>query len=140
MQNFRKEVPINNLVIGEKYYASGKNKEWFIGVFSEYWINTSGYLMVRFSNTFYYTSMFTIYIGSREQDIAGFYWRVFDKYEQQSFKYYNNSLFTIVQKKELLDRYILRERRQYHIGLTGSTKLGKWLPYNIVREIIKYII
>lgn len=47
-----KEVDIRKLVIGEKYYAvcNYKEYEWFRGVFTEYWTNTSGYLILRFRN------------------------------------------------------------------------------------------
>ena len=137
-----KEVDIRKLVIGEKYYAVSncKEEEWFRGVFTEYWTNTSGYLMLRFRNSFFQYSCFSCYIGSREENIEGLYWRVFDRDDQQTFKYYNESKFTTVQKKELTTRYCLRERRQYERGLTGSTKLGVWIPRNIIRKIIQYIL
>ena len=141
MLPFRKEVNIRNLVPGEKYYAIGRTEhEWFRGIFTEYWTNISGYLMVQFHNSFYHTLKFSSYTGSCEEHITGLYWRVFDQNIQQSFKYYNESLFTTTQKKELSSRYILRERRQYERGLTGSTKLGKWLPRNIVCKIRQYIV
>ena len=64
-------VDIRKLVIGEKYYAAGNYKEdtWFRGVFTEYWTNTSGYLMLRFRNSFFQYSCFSCYIGSREENI-----------------------------------------------------------------------
>jgi hypothetical protein len=139
---YRKEVHIRNLVIGEKYYAAGNYKEddWFRGVFTEYWTNTSGYLMLRFRNSFFHTTYFSCYVGSREEQTEGLYWRVFDQDNQQSFKYYNESRFTSAQKKELSTRCVLRERRQYERSLTGSTKFGIWIPRSIVLKIRQYII
>ena len=136
-----KEVHINDLVIGEKYYAAGNNRkdEWFRGVFTEYWTNTSGYFMLRFRNSFFHASNFSCYIGSREDQTEGLYWRVFDQDDQQSFKYYNESRFTTVQKKELSTRCVLRERRQYERGLTGSTNFNIWIPRSIVLKIVQYI-
>ncbi len=137
---FRKEVSIHNLIPGEKYYAIGNNDEqWFRGVFSEYWTNINGYQMLRFHDAFYHAGTFSMHIGSREQDIAGLYWRVFEHDIQQSFRYYQNSRFNNAQKKELSTRSILRERRQYSRGLTGSTTVGTSLPHDIVREIVTYI-
>jgi hypothetical protein len=75
-----------------------------------------------------------MHIGSREQHIAGLYWRIFERDEDQSFQYYHDGRFTRTQKKELLARYVLRERRQYKRGLIG------WLPSHLVSELIKYII
>ena len=71
----------------------------------------------------------------------GLYWRVFEPHcGKQSYKYYRVSQFTEAEKKELLERCILRERRQYERGLTGTTNKDMWLPRDLVREIsLRYL-
>ena len=140
MQPFQKEVNIQNLVQGEKYYAkhSDMHDIWFRGVFSEYFTNEVGYNMVRFHNTFYQACTIGLYVGSKEQNIRGLYWRIFDY--NQSFKFYTESRFTTSEKKELSSRCLMRERRQYELSLTGSTKVGLRLPSVIVRKIRQYIL
>ena len=126
MEPFQKEVSIQNLVQGEKYYAKHNtiNNMWFRGVFSEYWINEVGFNMVRFHNTFYQACTIGLYVGSKKQ----------------YFKFYTESRFTTSEKKELSSRYLMRERRQYERSLTGSTKCGSRLPRVIVRKIREYIL
>jgi predicted nucleotidyltransferase len=69
----------------------------------------------------------------------GLYLRVFES-GFQSYKYYRASRFTKKEKKEILERSVLYERRQYERGLTGSTPNNLWFPRDLVREIsLKYL-
>jgi hypothetical protein len=146
------EVPIRNLVPGEKYYAFSENRlggaittamrgARFRGTFTEYWTNQAGYTMVRFHDTIYESKDDTYYYGSPEECPHGLYLRVFAaEHGQQSFKYYRAERFTAAEKKELLTRHILRKRRRYERGLTGTTVAGLWIPRDLVREIsLKYL-
>jgi hypothetical protein len=135
------EVSIYELVPGEEYcaFSNGLGSQ-FRGIFTEYWTNIAGYQMLRFHSAIYkdiygYTSSF----GTSDRCPHGLYWRVFETREQ-SYKYYKTSRFTSKQKKELVTRYVLRERRQYERGLTGSTPNDLWFPRDLVREIsLKYL-
>ena len=43
-------------------------------------------------------------------------------------------------KKEILERSVLYERRQYERGLTGSTSNDLWFPRDLIRVIsLKYL-
>jgi len=135
-----KEIHILELKSGEKYYGfSTRNDSRFRGVFTDYWKNTVGYKIVHFHDGFYESSCFTQTYGSFEDFGIGLFWRVFE-IGHQSYKYYRVSRFTEAEKKELLERCILRERRQYERGLTGTTNKDKWLPRDLVREIsLRYL-
>jgi len=138
-----KEIHILELKSGEKYYGFSTNNDnsRFRGVFTDYWINTAGYKMVHFHNGFYKSAPFTQTYGPFEEFGMGLFWRVFEPHlGVQSYKYYRVSRFTEAEKKELLERCILRERRQYERGLTGSTNKDVWLPRDLVREIsLRYL-
>lgn len=130
------EVSIYELVPGDEYCAfSVRLGSQFRGIFTEYWTNIAGYQMLRFNSAIYkdiygYTASF----GTPDRCPHGLYWRVFENREQ-SYKYYKSSRFTPKQKKELVTRSVLRERRQYERGLTGSTSTDLWFPRDLVREI-----
>jgi hypothetical protein len=140
------EVSIWNLIPGVEYYAFSQeicrtNKSSFRGVFTEYYVNDGGYNMLRFHYTYFkeYSGRVS-YIGSPEKCPWGSYWRIFDERDRQSYRYYKVSRFTEKEKKELQGRVVLRERRQYERGLTGSTPNGIWFPRDLVREIsLKYL-
>jgi hypothetical protein len=142
------EVNIYDLVPGEEYYgfvnppryASAKH---FRGRFVEYYRNSTGYLMIRFYPAIqeYYGEMLPI----PSTNPLGLYLRIFEN-GNQSYRYYRASRFTAQQKKEIYERAILHERRQYERGLTGTKAItgttGEdiWLPRDIVREIsLKYL-
>ena len=135
-----KEVDIRNLIPGERYYAfSTRDSSNFVGIFTHYWTNTVGYSMLRFHYVNYKSKLYTGYIGSPEKHPHGSYWRIFED-GQQSYRYYRVSRFTEKEKKELIIRYTLRERRQYERGLTGSTPNDLWFPRDLVRHIsLKYL-
>ena len=136
------EIHILDLKQGENYYAfSTQNDSRFRGVFTDYWTNTVGYKMVNFHNGFYKSFSFTQTYGPFQEFGMGIFWRVFEPHQgDQSYKYYRVSRFTEAEKKELLERYILRERRQYERGLTGTTNKDMWLPRDLVREIsLRYL-
>ena len=135
------EVSIYELVPGEEYCAfSTRTTSQFRGIFTQYWRNTADYLMVRFNNATYKDSDgYEASFGTLDDCPHGLYWRVFER-NRQSYKYYKTSRFTLKQKKELVTRYVLRERRQYERGLTGSTPNDLWFPRDLVREIsLKYL-
>jgi predicted nucleotidyltransferase len=96
--------------------------------------------MVRFHNATYKgTNSYISVFGTPDDCPHGLYLRVFEG-ESQSYKYYKTSRFTAKQKKEIVTRYVLRERRQYERGLTGSTPNDLWFPRDLVREIsLKYL-
>jgi hypothetical protein len=146
-QPYGPEVSIWNLIPGEHYtafsiqhqYTRGSSK--FSGVFTEYWTNEIGYPMVRFHYTKYTDKAGSTYLHrSSETHPHGLYWRIFTDSYPQSYRYYKTSRFTEKQKKELLTRSVLRERRQYERGLTGSTPSCIWFPRDLVREIsLRYL-
>jgi hypothetical protein len=134
------EVDIRELVPGERYYAvSTRDSSHFNGVFTEYYTNDAGYDMLRFHYTTYtYPDETVVNIGSPDEHPWGTYLRVFN--EHQSFRYCKISRFTKKEVKELTERCILRERRQYERALTGTISSGLYLPRDIVREIsLKYV-
>lgn len=136
------EIHILNLKRGENYYAfSTHNDSRFRGIFTDYWTNTVGYKMVHFNNGYYKSLCYSANYGPFEDFNMGLYWRVFDfDNGVQSYKYYRVSRFTEAEKKELLERCVLRERRQYERGLTGTTNKDVWLPRDLVREIsLRYL-
>jgi hypothetical protein len=136
------EIHILDLKQGEKYYGfSTHNDSRFRGIFTDYWTNTVGYKMVNFHNGFYKSSSFTQTYGPFQEFGMGIFWRVFEPHQgDQSYTYYRVSQFTEAEKKELLERCILRERRQYERGLTGTTSKDMWLPRDLVREIsLRYL-
>lgn len=136
------EVNIYNLVPGEEYCAfiTRPNREvgkYFRGTFVEYYRNSAGYQMIRFYPAIqeYYGEMLPI----PATNPLGLYLRVFES-GFQSYKYYRASRFTKKEKKEILERSVLYERRQYERGLTGSTQNDLWFPRDLVREIsLKYL-
>ena len=137
-----REIHILDLKQGEHYYAfSTHNDSHFRGVFTDYWTNSVGYKMVHFNNGFYKSLSYSARYGPFEEFGMGLYWRVFEPHlGRQSYKYYRVSRFTEAEKKELLERCILRERRQYERGLTGTTNKDMWLPRDLVREIsLRYL-
>jgi hypothetical protein len=96
--------------------------------------------MIHFHSGFYKSVPYSSTYGPFQNFNLGLYWRVFEPNYEQSYKYYRVSRFTEAEKKELLERCILRERRQYERGLTGSTNKGVWLPRDLVREIsLRYL-
>ena len=134
------EVNIRALVPGERYYAvSTRDSSHFNGVFTEYYTNEAGYDMLRFHyTTCTYPKVPVSHIGSPNEHPWGSYWRIFN--EHQSFRYYKICRFTKKELKELTERCILRERRQYERALTGTMSSGLYLPRDIVREIsLKYV-
>ena len=135
------EVSIYDLVLGEEYDGYSLENRYgakrFRGRFVEYYRNVSGYLMIRFYPAIqeYYGEMLSI----PATNPLGFYLRVFEN-GNQSYRYYRASRFTAKQKKEIFERAILHERRQYERGLTGSTPNDLWFPRDLVREIsLKYL-
>jgi hypothetical protein len=144
-----KEVDIRKLVIGEKYYAFSvhsyhrydRAKSTFRGTFMGYYSNSMGYLMVKFNNVCYREGTLTSYTGTPEESPGGLWWRVWeDHLAPQSYKYYKASRFSKFEVNEIKTRLVLRERRQYERGLTGSTPDNLWFPRDLVREIsLKYL-
>lgn len=141
-------VDIWSLIPGEKYYAFAV-KNWldvnvspsyFRGVFTEYYVNIGNYNMLKFNYALSsYNNGFTTYVDSPEVDPHGVYWRIWEN-GRQSYQYYRVSRFTEKEKKELKERCVLRDRRQYERGLTGSTETGLWFPRDLAREIsLKYL-
>ena len=138
------EINILDLKPGEKYYAFSTRyvpRERFRGTFTDYWRNSSNYKMVHFHNTILVAEKRIVKYGPFQNFNLGIFWRVFEQPNAfQSFKYYRISRFTEAEKKELLERYVLRERRQYERGLTGTTPAGLWMPRDLVREIsLRYL-
>ena len=137
------EVSIYDLVPGEEYDAYTERSHYyspmkrFRGRFVEYYHNSANYLMIRF-----YPAVQDWYGEMRpltQDNPTGLYLRVFEN-GNQSYKYYQTSRFTAAQKKEIFERAILHERRQYERGLTGSTLNDLWFPRDLVREIsLKYL-
>ena len=132
-----KEVEINSLTPGEEYYCFSTGdfsvNEFFRGTFTRYWNNQVGYRMMEFDNVFRKDSNTMSYILIN--------YRIFEPHLGiQSFRFYPTSRFSRAEKKELLERYVLRERRQYERGLTGTTNKDVWLPRDLVREIsLRYL-
>jgi hypothetical protein len=129
-----KEVEINSLVPGEEYYcfstADFSVNEFFRGTFTRYWNNQVGYRMMEFDNVFRKDNNTMSYILIN--------YRIFEPH--LGFRFYPTSRFSHAEKKELLERCVLRERRQYERGLTGSTNKDVWLPRDLVREIsLRYL-
>lgn len=136
------EVSIHNLVPGERYYAFARSRQtdYFRGTFTDYYVNPVGYPMVRFHNTITVYKDMVNYIGDPEKHPHGVYYRIWEGAMPQSYRYYKVCRFTKQQEQELKTRCVLRERRQYERGLTGTTPTGVWLPRDIVREIsLKYL-
>jgi hypothetical protein len=138
-----KEIDILELSVGEKYYGFQTNRfqinkslPRFRGVFTEYWINDGNYDMLRFHHVYSDYGDMTTQIGSKEEHPVGLRLRIFEgDSSKQSYRYYKVSRFTEKEKKELYTRYILRKRRQYERGLTGSRASELYLPRDIVRHI-----
>jgi len=135
------EVSIYELVPGEDYDAYSPENSYgskrFRGRFVEYYRNSANYLMIRFYPAIqeYYGEMLPI----PATNPLGLYLRVFEQ-SYQSYRYYRTARFTRQQKKEMHERIVLRERRQYERGLTGSTPNDLWFPRGLVREItLKYL-
>ena len=134
------EVSIYDLVPGEEYDGYSENSygaKRFRGRLVEYYRNSANYLMVRFYPAIqeYYGEMLPI----PATNPLGLYLRVFEN-GNQSYKYYRTSRFSAKEKKEIHDRVVLYERRQYERGLTGSTPNSLWFPRGLVREItLKYL-
>jgi hypothetical protein len=147
------ELSIWNLIPGEHYTAFSNQHQYmrgsskFSGVFTEYWTNAVGYPMVRFHYTKYtdkagstFGHEYTYLHKSPKTHPHGLYWRIFTDSYPQSYRYYKTSRFTEKQKKELLTRSVLRERRQYERGLTGSTPSCIWFPRDLIHEIsLRYL-
>jgi len=137
------EVHILNLIPGEKYYGFSNRKHlcsYFRATFDEYFVNAAGYNMVRFLNVSMTQDGHTDFIGPPEKYPLGIYWRVWDQGFTQSFKYYKAARLTAKEQQELKTRVVLRERRQYERGLTGTNNSGLWIPRDLVREIsLKYL-
>jgi hypothetical protein len=136
------ETHILNLVRGEKYYAfSIRNHCRFKGTFTDYWTNSVGYKMVHFNSGISHIAGHVIETGPFTEFSVGIYWRVFENpSDYQSYKYYRLSRFTEAEKKEIATRVVLRQRREYERGLTGTTNKDVWLPRDLVREIsLKYL-
>ena len=137
------EVSIYDLVPGEEYDAYTERSHYyspmkrFRGRLVEYYRNSAGYLMIRFYPVIqdWYGTMRPL----TQDNPTGLYLRVFEN-GSQSYKYYRTSRFTAEQKKEMYERVVLHERRQYERGLTGSTPNNLWFPRGLVREItLKYL-
>ena len=136
------EIHILDLQKGENYYGfSTNNDSRFRGIFTDYWTNSVGYKMIHFHSGFYKSDTYSSSYGPFQDFNLGLFWRVFDfNGGIQSYTYYRVSRFTEAEKKELLERCILRERRQYERGLTGTTSKGVWLPRDFVREVsLRYL-
>lgn len=136
------EIHILDLKQDENYYGFSTKGDGvrFRGIFTDYWTNSAGYKMIHFHSGFYKSVPYSSTYGPFQNFNLGLYWRVFEPNYEQSFKYYRVSRFTEAEKKELLERCVLRERRQYERGLTGSTNKGVWLPRDLVREIsLRYL-
>ena len=142
-------VEIRSLIPGKRYYGFSNTRfgptssSWFKATFTEYYVNNAGYDMLRFHNTTETMASGDVYhIGSRAEEPYGLHLRIWDPPTTcgQSFTYYNVSRFDDAQKKELKSRFILRERRQYERGLTGTRPDGRWFPRDLVREIsLRYL-
>jgi hypothetical protein len=137
------EINILDLKPGEKYYGFSTRyfpKERFRGTFIDYWRNSSDYKMVQFNDSVHVAGTQITKCGPFQDFGQGIYWRVFEPNQSQSFKYYRVNRFTVAEKKELLERSVIRERRQYERGLTGTTSKDLWLPRDLVRQIsLKYL-
>ena len=138
-------VDIRSLVPGRRYYGFSTprfgptSSSRFRATFAEYFVNGAGYDMVRFFDTTETTSGGDVYHADPPH---GLFFRIWDPPTTcgQSFTYYNESRFDDAQKKELKARFILRQRRQYERGLTGTRPDGKWFPRDLVREIsLRYL-
>jgi len=142
-------VDIHDLVPGKRYYAFAAGafaailRSRFRGTFGDYYVGrASNYQMIRFHETVEVSSGVTHTIGTQQEAPWGLYLRVWEPECRcgQSYEYYNLCRFDDAQKKEIRDRYILRMRRQYERGLTGTCPDGKWLPRDLVREIsLRYL-
>ena len=142
-------VEIRSLVPGKRYYGFSNSRfgptssSRFRATFTEYFVNGAGYDMLRFHDTTETTTNGVVYhVGSPTETPHGLFFRIWDPPTTcgQSFTYYNESRFDDAQKKELKARVILRERRQYERGLTGTRPDGKWFPRDLVREIsLRYL-
>jgi hypothetical protein len=136
------EISIYELVPGEMYDAyttrdTLPNATRFRGRLVGYYRNSANYLMIRFYPAIqeYYGEMLPI----PATNPLGLYFRVWEDLPQ-SYRYYRTARFSIKEKKEIHERAILHERRQYERGLTGSTPDNLWFPRGLVREItLKYL-
>jgi len=136
------EVDIHALIPGQQYYAISEQKNsYFIGLFTDYYTNEVGYNMIRFHYTHqYHENGYMNYIDSPEKHPWGSYWRIFENPRSQSYRFYRTVRFTNKEKKELMERRVQYERRNYERGLTGTTPQGVYLPRDLVREIsLKYL-
>jgi hypothetical protein len=135
-------VPAVKLVPGRRYYAFPLRRfsrhcgENFRGTFTEFFVNEPGYNMIRFHNVRYTES------GHEVTSATGLYLRIFEPNFEcgDPYAFYEVSRFSDTQKKELDARFILRERRQYERGLTGTRPDGAWFPRDVVRELsLRYL-
>jgi len=138
--------PINavrstELIPGQIYYGFSSNDN-IRATFTEYWRNGAGYLMARFHNGAY--NMPALRISTKIQEIGEFpdgsSFRIWEGDPNIGFRFYKACRFTPKEKAEIKMRLVLRSRRQYERGLTGTTPDGKWLPRDLVREIaLRYL-
>lgn len=141
MQNpIGEEVPINDLVPGEQYYAFNVREphKWrFRSTFVKYWtMPNTGYKMTLFLGGIYDFDGDMRVVGARNCYPHGLGLRVFEpRCGMQSYRYYKVARFDRRIKKELYERFIQHKRRQIERGLTGTRPSGLWLPRDIVREI-----
>lgn len=92
--------------------------------------------MIRFNNVRYTESLIEV------TSATGLYLRIFEPNFEcgDPYAFYEVSRFSDTEKKELAARLVLRERRQYERGLTGTRPDGKWFPRDLVREIsLRYL-
>ena len=141
MQNpIGEEVPINDLVPGEQYYAfhvRKPNEARFRSTFIKYWtMPETGYKMTLFLGGVYDCNGLLCEIGTSTCYTDGLRLRIYEPgFGQQSYRYYKVARFDRRIKKELYGRFIQHKRRQIERGLTGTRPSGLWLPRDIVREI-----
>ena len=134
MEPVGNEVSIYNLIPGEIYYGfSADQTSRLRGIFTNYWRNQYGYLMVHFNHSHCGDQYYYSCTGEFEAFNEGCFFRVFENY-QQCYVFYNASRFTEIEKKGLLQQYLQREQRQYARGLISSR-----LPMDIVHKIITYL-
>ena len=143
--------PINavrstELIPGQIYYgffnsALDGRPTYIRATFTEYWTNGAGYLMARFHNGSYNMPSLGVSspIGAVGDFPDGSSFRLWDD-NTGANNFYKACRFTPKEKAEIKMRLVLRSRRQYERGLTGTTPDGKWLPRDLVREIaLRYL-
>ena len=127
------------LIPGMPYYAlstamfQANPLSQFRATFVEYWRNDAGYLMARFRSSVRFEQRTVV---NDEQS-----WRIWEHDEEfQAFNFYKAYRFTPKEKAEIKTRLVLRQRRQYERGLTGTLSTGKWIPRDLIREIsLRYL-